>query len=216
MKINVKEITSRFEGVATMLGAYIESSIKENPIVDKQLKGFLQSIEGFVKETVSDKLSEIQSERKLIVKIKTLENFKGDLPVYETEFASGIDVRAQLENGEITLKPGERQLIPTGLSFEIPKGYEIQARPRSGWAIKQGISLVNSPGTIDADYRGEVKIILINLGQEDVVIEENHRVAQLVLCPVVQAEFQLNENLSETARGEGGFGSTGGTSKSVG
>ena len=142
------------------------------------------------------------------VAIKMLENFKGDLPRYESSAASGFDVRAQLES-QITLNPGERALVPTGLSFEIPEGYEIQARPRSGWAIKQGMTLLNTPGTIDADYRGEVKIILANMGQEPVEIKDLDRVAQLVLCPVVQAEFQITESLSETQRGAGGFGSTG-------
>lgn len=144
------------------------------------------------------------------VKIKVLkrENFKGELPKYETQWASGFDVRAQLEQS-IVLKPGERALIPTGLSFEIPLGFEIQARPRSGLAIKKGISLVNTPGTIDADYRGEVKIIIINHGQEPFEIVDQERIAQLVICPVWQADFELVQQLSDTNRGEGGFGSTG-------
>lgn len=143
------------------------------------------------------------------VKIKKLGHFKGDLPAYQTPLASGFDVRAQLESGAMALAPGERALIPTGLSFEIPPGFEIQARPRSGLAIKQGISLVNTPGTIDADYRGEVKIIVINHGQETVEIKDQDRIAQLVLCPVVQADFELVEELGSTERGAGGFGSTG-------
>jgi dUTP pyrophosphatase len=145
---------------------------------------------------------------KVPVKVKKLSHFKGDLPQYQSELASGFDVRAQLDQ-PLTLKKGERALIPTGLSFEIPAGYEIQARPRSGLAIKHGISLVNTPGTIDADYRGEVKIILINLGQEDFLIQDQDRVAQLVIAPVFQADFQLVEELGETHRGAGGFGSTG-------
>ncbi|MCB0413460.1 MAG: dUTP diphosphatase [Bdellovibrionales bacterium] len=144
----------------------------------------------------------------LKLKVKTLDHFKGELPRYQSPLASGFDVRAQIDK-EMVLKPGQRELIPTGLSFEIPFGFEIQARPRSGWAIKQGISLVNSPGTIDADYRGEVKIILINLGQEDVVIQDQDRIAQLVMCPVEQPQFELVSELSESERGEGGFGSTG-------
>lgn len=146
--------------------------------------------------------------QKVDVKIKKFSHFKGDLPAYQTELASGVDVRAQLSTS-ITLKPGQRDLIPTGLSFEIPPGYEIQARPRSGWAIKNGMSLVNTPGTIDADYRGEVKIIVINHGQEPVEIKDQERIAQLVLCPVIQANFILVEELSDTTRGAGGFGSTG-------
>lgn len=145
---------------------------------------------------------------KVELKIKKLAHFRGELPKYETALASGFDIRAQLEK-TIVLKPGERALIPTGLSFEIQAGYELQARPRSGLAIKKGISLVNTPGTIDADYRGEVKIIVINLGQEEVEIADQERIAQLVLCPVIQAHFELVEDLSTTDRGAGGFGSTG-------
>ena len=146
--------------------------------------------------------------KKVSLKIKRLEHFQGDLPAYQTELASGFDVRAQI-TATLVLKPGERAMVPTALSFEIPAGYEIQARPRSGLAAKQGISLVNTPGTIDADYRGEVKIILINLGQEPVEINNQDRIAQLVLCPVIQAEFEVVDSLGESARGHGGFGSTG-------
>jgi dUTP pyrophosphatase len=142
------------------------------------------------------------------IKVKKLENYKGDLPSYQSKSSSGFDVRAQLSQ-KVILNPGERALVPTGLSFELPEGFEIQARPRSGWAIKQGMTLLNTPGTIDADYRGEVKIILINLGKEPIEISDQDRIAQLVLCPVLQAEFDLKESLSETERGVGGFGSTG-------
>lgn len=146
--------------------------------------------------------------QKTRVKVKTLENFKGELPQYQTRFAAGFDVRAQLA-GRLTLAPGQRALIPTGLSFEIPPGFEIQARPRSGWALKQGMTVLNTPGTIDSDYRGEVKIIVINLGQEPVEIADQERVAQLVLAPVWQAELELVSHLTESDRGAGGFGSTG-------
>lgn len=145
---------------------------------------------------------------KIPLRVKKLENFKGDLPRYETAGASGFDVRAQLSE-TIVLKPSERAMVPTGLSFEIPQGYEIQSRPRSGWAAKKGLTVLNTPGTIDADYRGEVKIILINLGSEPIEIQDQERVAQLVLAPVFQAEFLISENLSDTQRGAGGFGSTG-------
>lgn len=148
--------------------------------------------------------------KEIIVKVKRLGHFKGDLPKYQSELASGFDVRAQLDNA-LELAPGERFLVPTGLSFEIPPGYEIQARPRSGWAIKEGIGLVNSPGTIDADYRGEVKIILINLGQSPVKIQDQDRIAQFVLCPVLQAKLEEVQSLEASARGVGGFGSTGRT-----
>lgn len=146
--------------------------------------------------------------QKLSVKIKRLENFCGDLPQYQSLGASGFDVRAQLSES-VVLNPGERAMIPTGLSFEIPLGFEIQARPRSGWAAKSGLTVLNTPGTIDADYRGEVKIIVINLGQEAVTISDQERCAQLVLAPVYQAQFELADELSETERGAGGFGSTG-------
>ena len=146
--------------------------------------------------------------KKQHLKIKRLAHYQGDLPAYQTELASGFDVRAQITS-TLTLKPGERAMVPTALSFEIPPGFEIQARPRSGLAAKQGISLVNTPGTIDADYRGEVKIILINLGQETVKIENQDLIAQLVLCPVIQAEFEVVDELSDSSRGHGGFGSTG-------
>lgn len=142
------------------------------------------------------------------VQIKKWSHFKGELPAYQSLGASGFDVRAQLEQ-PMTLKPGERNLVPTGLSFEVPLGFEIQARPRSGLALKQGLSLVNTPGTIDADYRGEVKIIVINLGSENIVINDQDRIAQLVIAPVYQAEFELVNELGSTERGAGGFGSTG-------
>lgn len=144
----------------------------------------------------------------LKVKIKKLEHFRGELPQYQSAGASGFDVRAQL-NSPMTLKPGERAMIPTGLSFEIPLGYEIQSRPRSGFAAKQGLTVLNTPGTIDADYRGEVKIIVINLGQESILLQDQERVAQLVIAPVIQAQFEVVEELSLTERGVGGFGSTG-------
>lgn len=146
--------------------------------------------------------------QKVKLKIQKLAHYKGELPAYQTQLASGFDVRAQISE-TIVLKPGSRAMVPTALSFEIPSGYEIQARPRSGWAAKAGLSVLNTPGTIDADYRGEVKIILINLGQEDINILDQDRIAQLVLCPVVQADFQVVESLTETDRGAGGFGSTG-------
>jgi dUTP pyrophosphatase len=145
---------------------------------------------------------------KVNVKIKKLDNFHGELPQYQSLGASGVDVRAQLA-GPVVLNPGERAMIPTGLSFEIPLGFEIQARPRSGWAAKNGLTVLNTPGTIDADYRGEVKIIVINLGNEAVTIADQERCAQLVVAPVYQAQFELVSDLSETERGAGGFGSTG-------
>jgi dUTP pyrophosphatase len=130
------------------------------------------------------------------------------LPQYETFAAAGMDLRA-FTDVEITITPLGRAKIPTGLFFEIPNGYEAQVRPRSGLAARQGITVLNSPGTIDADYRGEVEVILVNLGGEPFTVKNGDRIAQLVISPVVHAEISETENLSETSRGAGGFGSTG-------
>ncbi len=144
----------------------------------------------------------------MTVKIKTWPHFKGELPKYQSAGASGFDIRAQLTSS-VVLQPMQRAMIPTGLTFEIPVGFEIQARPRSGLAAKQGLSVLNTPGTIDADYRGEVQIILVNLGESPVTINDQDRCAQLVIAPVIQAQFELVTELSSTERGSGGFGSTG-------
>lgn len=131
-----------------------------------------------------------------------------ELPQYETADSAGMDVRINIE-GEYELQPGEIALLPTGFALAIPSGFEIQVRPRSGMAIKHGITLINSPGTIDADYRGEVKIGLINHGKEPYLFKRGDRVAQMILAPVIQARFELVESLDETERGAGGFGHTG-------
>lgn len=131
------------------------------------------------------------------------------LPRYMTELAAGVDLHALLAVG-VTLAPGERALVPTGLALAIPAGFEGQVRPRSGLALKKGVSLVNSPGTIDADYRGEVGIIIINHGQEAVTIAPGERIAQLIIAPVVRAEFVEMDELDTTRRNAGGFGHTGG------
>ncbi len=130
------------------------------------------------------------------------------LPGYESASAAGMDIRAALDE-PITLKPGERILIPTGLQMALPDGYEAQIRPRSGLAIRNGITMLNSPGTIDADYRGEVKVIAINHGQEDFTVNHGDRIAQMVIAPVVQLSIEEVDSLDETERGAGGFGSTG-------
>ncbi|MBO5770004.1 MAG: dUTP diphosphatase [Spirochaetales bacterium] len=130
-------------------------------------------------------------------------------PVYSTKEAAGADIRAFLPDGPITLLPGEFRMIPTGIRLEIPVGYEVQVRPRSGLAAKHGITVLNSPGTIDSDYRGEVKVILINHGKEEFIINSGDRIAQLVAARVEQALFQLSDELNDSERGEGGFGSTG-------
>ena len=132
------------------------------------------------------------------------------LPAYETEGAAGMDLRAAVpEDAPVTLRPGERQMIPTGLSMAIPPGYEVQVRPRSGLAAKHGLTCLNSPGTVDSDYRGELKVILINLGAEPFVVQRGESIAQMVVAPVTRGVFEEVEVLPETARGEGGFGSTG-------
>ena len=131
------------------------------------------------------------------------------LPAYETVNSAGMDLRAYLPDGELVIKPMQRALVPTGLYMEIPVGYEGQVRPRSGLAIKSGITVLNSPGTIDADYRGEVKVILINLSDADFVIKSGDRIAQLVIAKCEQMEIVKVETLSETERGSGGFGHTG-------
>ena len=150
--------------------------------------------------------------KKVALGILKLENFDNNLslPKYQTSMAAGADVAACLGLGKkAVLKPGEKTLIPTGLVFEIPQGFEIQVRPRSGISLKTGIYLPNSPGTIDSDYRGELKILVGNRSDIDEIINHGDRLAQLILAPVVQADFYLVEKISKTARGDSSFGSTG-------
>ena len=138
----------------------------------------------------------------------------GDLPLpaYETAGAAGMDLRAALpEEESVVLRPGARAMVPTGFCIAVPLGYEAQVRPRSGLAFRSGITCLNSPGTVDSDYRGEVKVILANLGEENVVIRRGDRIAQMVICPVARAEWRETRALDETVRGAGGFGSTGGS-----
>lgn len=143
--------------------------------------------------------------------IVRLEHAEGlELPAYETAGSAGIDLRAAVpEDRQIVLLPGRRTLVPTGLIFELEEGYEAQIRPRSGLAFKNGITVLNTPGTIDSDYRGEVKVILINLGDDDFRIERGMRIAQAVISPVVQVKIEERSEVGETTRGAGGFGSTG-------
>ena len=135
------------------------------------------------------------------------------LPSYETPGAAGADIRANLPEADraagITLQPMQRLIVPTGFRVEIPIGYEVQIRPRSGLALKHGITLPNTPGTIDSDYRGPLGVALVNLGDRDYIVQHGDRIAQMIVAPVVQARFAVVEHLSETDRGEGGFGSTG-------
>ena len=142
------------------------------------------------------------------LKINIINKSDFPLPQYATEGSSGMDIRANIDK-EIVLQPLERALVPTGLFIELPIGFEAQIRPRSGLAIKQGITCLNSPGTIDADYRGEIKIILVNLSNENQTIHSGDRIAQMVIQQIVQAKLNLCESLNETARGAGGFGHTG-------
>jgi len=143
------------------------------------------------------------------MEVKIINKSDNKLPAYETSSSAGMDLRAYLPEGPITLKPMQRTLVPTGLFMEIPEGYEGQVRPRSGLAIKSGITVLNTPGTIDADYRGEVKIILINLSDTDFVINSGDRVAQIVFAKCEQMEVVNVDTLSDTERGEGGFGHRG-------
>lgn len=144
----------------------------------------------------------------LKVKVGIINRSANALPEYATEGSAGMDIRANLDS-PIVLKPLERTLVPTGLFFELPEGYEAQVRPRSGLAVKQGITCLNTPGTIDADYRGEIKVILINLSQEEQTIHHGDRIAQVIVAPVHRVEWLEVENISVTARNDGGFGHTG-------
>ena len=143
------------------------------------------------------------------VKVKRLKHAEGlALPSYATPHSVGMDLLAAIDE-ELTVKPLQRVLIPTGIAVEIPDGYEIQIRPRSGLAVKHGITVLNTPGTIDPDYRGEIKVILINLGEKDFKVKRGDRIAQMVLCPIVRFEWEEAQELSDSERGQGGFGSTG-------
>ena len=142
------------------------------------------------------------------MRVKIINKSNNQLPAYETASSAGMDLRAFVDT-DVVLKPFERKLIPTGLYIELPDGYEAQIRPRSGLAIKSGITVLNSPGTIDADYRGEIKVILINLSQDDFIIKSGERICQMVIAKHEKAEFVEVNEISETERGAGGFGHTG-------
>ena len=149
------------------------------------------------------------TDRMIDVAVQTLPHFEGlSLPQYESAQAAGMDLQAAVDVA-LTLKPGQRDLIPTGFCIALPPGYEAQIRPRSGLALKHGLTCLNTPGTIDADYRGEIKVILANLGQEPYTIERGMRIAQMLFAPVYQGRLQLVDNLDATERGSAGFGSTG-------
>lgn len=143
------------------------------------------------------------------IKVKIINKSHHPLPAYGTFEAAGMDVRAYLPAGAVTLRPGDRALIPTGLYMQLPQGYECQIRPRSGLALNYGISIVNSPGTIDADYRGEIGIILINLGKEDFTVNDGERICQMVIKQYSHVEWEPVDELDHTKRGDGAFGHTG-------
>ena len=142
------------------------------------------------------------------MKVRIVNKSKHNLPSYGTMFSAGMDLRADL-NEPMVLQPNERALVPTGLFVELPQGFEAQIRPRSGLALKHGITILNTPGTIDSDYRGEVKVLLINHGKEDFIVKFGDRIAQLIISKCEKAELFPSENLSDTKRGSGGYGSTG-------
>ena len=142
------------------------------------------------------------------MKVKISNHSKHELPAYKTAASAGMDLRANIDN-PVILKPLERALVPTGLFLELPLGYEAQIRPRSGLSVKKGVGVLNAPGTIDADYRGEIKVILVNLSNEDFVIEDGERIAQMIVAAHEKVEWEKVEELLETERGAGGFGSTG-------
>lgn len=143
-----------------------------------------------------------------MIKVKVINKSNYPLPEYATSGSAGMDLRANIEQ-EITLKPLERKLFPTGLFIQLPLGYEAQVRPRSGLALKKGLTVLNAPGTVDADYRGEIGVVLINLSNEECTIEPGERIAQLVIAQYEQADLELTTELSETERGDGGYGHTG-------
>ncbi|MDR1742544.1 MAG: dUTP diphosphatase [Dysgonamonadaceae bacterium] len=142
------------------------------------------------------------------MKVKIVNRSKHPLPEYATPYSAGMDLRANID-APVTLKPLQRALIPTGIYIQLPEGYEAQIRPRSGLAIKHGISLVNTPGTIDADYRGEIRVILVNLSADDFVVNDGERICQMVITQHAHAEWEETDSLDETERGAGGFGHTG-------
>lgn len=153
-------------------------------------------------------MSKQEKEEMEEIKVKVINSSTNELPQYATVSAAGMDLRASLDE-PITLRPLERRLIPTGLRIELPQGYECQIRPRSGLALKHGISIVNAPGTIDADYRGEIGVILINLSDTDFIVNPGERICQMVVAPYTRVAWQQVDELGATDRGEGGFGHSG-------
>lgn len=201
--MEIGQIKKSMQDIAKTFGALVEEKLGERSQLEEQVRTMAKQLEKVVSEALWSRGVE-----RATIRFKKLEHFKGELPQYETAYAAGLDVRACIDQ-EITIQPGARELIPTGLAVEIPRGFEMQVRPRSGLAIKKGLGIVNAPGTVDADYRGEIKIIVINFGQQPITIQDQDRIAQFVIAPVVHAEIEEALELGETERGAGGFGSTG-------
>lgn len=202
------KISMKLKMVSDYLENFVENNLIEKSQRDEGLKKLSAALDTLVNTSQLKSFYSQVSRPQVRLKLKKLAHFKGELPKFQTPGSSGMDVRAQLDQ-PVVIQPGARALIPTGLAMAVPEGYEIQARPRSGYAIREGMSLLNTPGTIDADYRGEVKIILINLGSEPVTVNDQDRIAQLCIAQVPKVDVVEVEDLDETLRGEGGFGSTG-------
>ena len=195
----------------SLINGLIENVKKNMTIIDRKVANYEVLCNKIIKEQGCNNEKKelcVSNFDMNIIDIKCVAQNGAIIPEYKTTGAAGADICALLSES-ITVRPMERVLVPTGLFFEIPEGYEIQVRPRSGLAIKNGITCLNTPGTIDSDYRGEVKVILINLGNENFTINNGDRIAQIVVSPVTLGNFVKTDSLESTERGEGGFGSTG-------
>ncbi len=210
LKEKIRGFSQQFENLTQSALGAVEQGLggfsQFSKVVSEQIKSQLEGLEQRLMVYLDERLE--QQQRKIAIKVRKLDGFVGELPSYQTEGASGFDLTAQISE-TLNLGPGERFAVPTGLIFEVPFGYELQIRPRSGRALKEGLGVPNSPGTIDSDYRGEVKVILINHSNEVITIKPQERMAQAVLCAVFLADLQVADQLSETQRDRGGFGHSG-------
>lgn len=205
----MEKFSVKIKSVANFLETFIEQNVIEKSQREEGMKKLSAMAEEVIKKNTKIRSFYEQVSRPQVqLRVKKLAHFKGELPKFQTPGSSGMDVRAQIDQ-PIIIPAGSRALVPTGLSVAVPEGYEVQARPRSGFAIRDGVTLLNTPGTIDADYRGEVKIILINLGEEPVTVNDQDRIAQFCLAQIPRVEILEVEDLETTSRGDGGFGSTG-------
>lgn len=202
------KVSMKLKMVSDYLETFVENNLIEKSQREEGIKKLSAALDSLVKTSNLKNFYDQVARPQVKLRLKKLAHFKGELPRFQTPGSSGMDVRAQLDQ-PLVIEPGARALVPTGLSMAVPEGFEIQARPRSGYAIREGMTLLNTPGTIDADYRGEVKIILINLGAEPVTVNDQDRIAQLCVAQVPKVEVIEVENLDATSRGDGGFGSTG-------